>query len=203
MSESIRTKAGENYLTETEEKNLFNHLSRLKDRQAERDYVLLKTMRLLGLRRVEAVALNVSDVFRKEKLIIDSRIAAKGATGELDIPLELQKIFTHFFTLKRSWKESMSDDAPLFVSRNGNRLGLRTVNDLVKKWSEEAGVKITPHGFRHTKGRRIMDDERYLSPSQKGKALNFANRQLRHKSMTSTLVYTQPTKEEMALVAGI
>jgi integrase/recombinase XerC len=203
MSDSIRTKAGENYLTETEEKSLFNHLSRLKDRQAERDYVLLKTMRLLGLRRVEVVSLDVADVFRKEKLVIDSRIAAKGATGELDIPLELQKIYSHFFTLKRAWKEAMTDDAPLFVSRNGKRLGLRTVNDLVEKWSREVGIRITPHGFRHTKGRRIMDDERYMTPAQKCKALNFANRQLRHKSMTSTLVYTQPTKEEMALVAGI
>lgn len=203
MSENIRTKAGENYLTEEEEKRLFTHLSRLKDRQAERDFVLLKTLRLLGLRRVEAVRLNVGDVFRKEKLVIDGQIAAKGATGELDIPVELSKIFARFFFLKRQWGESMADDAPLFVSRNGDRLAVRSVNDLAAKWSRAAGVRITPHGFRHTKGRRIMDDTRYMTPGMEGKRLNLAQKQLRHKSINSTAIYTVPTKEEMAQVAGI
>ena len=203
MSENIRTKAGENYLTEYEEKILFNHLSRLKARQAERDFVLLKVMRLLGLRRVETVRLNVEDMFRKEKLVVHERIAAKGGIGELDIPVELSKLMTRFFFLKRQWREDMSPDAPLFVSRNGDRLAARTVNDLVAKWSREAGVRITPHGFRHTKGRRIMDDVRHLAPEQAAKKLNFANRQLRHKTMNATMIYTAPTKEEMALVAGI
>src|SRR6266542_228481 len=103
MHESIRTNAGTNYLTEKEEVQLFKHLRSLKDRQAERDYALLKTMRLLGLRRVETCRLNVGDVYRKARLMVDARLAAKGCTGELDIPVELQRIYADFFKLKRTW----------------------------------------------------------------------------------------------------
>lgn len=205
MHESIRTNAGTNYLTEKEEAQLFKHLRGLKDRQAERDFVLLKAMRLLGLRRVEACRLNVGDVYRKARLVVDGRIAAKGCTGELDIPVELQRILADFFKLKRGWGEDMADDAPLFVSRIGKRLALRSMNDLVSKWIHAAGIEqnITPHGFRHTKAQRIVNDERHLSPELQKRCLSLANKQLRHKSMTSTLIYTTPTREQMAQVAGI
>jgi len=202
--QTIRTKAGENYLTESEEKKLFNHLKRLKDKQAERDFVLLKTCRLLALRRREALALNVGDVFGATSLEIDEHIAAKGAVGSLSIPVELQDILQRFLKLKRKWGEDMTDDAPLFVSKKGNRLALRTFNDLVDKWCREAGgERITPHGLRHTKGRRIMDDVRHLNEEERDKKLLLANRQLRHKSMTATLIYTAPTKEEMEKVGAL
>lgn len=203
MFETTRTNAGHNYLTENEEKRLFSHIARLKDRQAERDLVILKTMRILGLRRVEVCRLNVGDVFRMVSIDINERIAAKGAVGKLDIPVELTKIYARFVFLKRQWGEDLTEDAPLFVSRNGTRLSVRAVNDLVEKWATAAGVTITPHGFRHTKGRRIMDDVRQMTPGMEGKRLNLAQKQLRHKSINSTAIYTAPTKEEMALVAGI
>lgn len=202
---TIQTKAGLHYLTESEEKQLFGYLGRLKDRQAVRDLVLLKTYRLMGLRRVEGIRLNVGDVYGKSRLDIDGRIAAKGATGELDIPVELQRLFEDFFRKKRTWSEPMTEDAPLFVARTGKRISQRSVNDLVSKWCREAGLteNVTPHWFRHTKAQRIVNDERHLSPEKQKKALQFANRQLRHKSMSATLIYTTPTREEMSVVAGI
>lgn len=205
MFETSRTRAGENYYTESEEKKLWAHLRRLKDHLGERDFALMKTMRLLGLRRVETIRLNVGDVWRKTRLMVTTRIAAKGCTGELDIPVELQGILEAFCKLKRQWGEDLSDDAPLFVSRNGGRLCVRAVNDLVAKRNTEAGItsRITPHGSRHTKAQRIMRDDRYLPPEMKANAMALAQKQLRHKSITSTAIYTAPTREEMAQVAGI
>lgn len=200
----IRTKAGENYLTESDEKTLFTHLKRLKDKQAERDFALLKVCRLLGLRRSEALALNVADVFGRTTLEIDDRIAAKGGKGSLSIPVELQDVLQRLLKLKRQWGEDLTDDAPLFVSKKGHRLALRSFNDLVDKWCRQAGIaRITPHGLRHTKGRRIMDDVRHLNEEERDKKLLLANRQLRHKSMTATLIYTAPTKEEMQKVGAL
>jgi len=196
---TIRTRAGENYLTEQEEKRLFRHLKGLKSRQAERDYVLLKLCRETGLRRAEALALNVGDVRNQQKIIIDDRIARKGATGEVYLSVDMQKILKRFLWLKRTWRESLDDDAPLFVSKRGNRLSIRSFNDLMDKWCREAGIpRYTPHALRHTKAHRII--ERADDPR---KALLFANRQLRHKSLNSTLIYTVPTKEEMQMVAGL
>lgn len=200
----VQTKAGTNYLTEQEEKTLFAHLKRLKDWQAERDFALLKLTRLLGLRRVEALRLNVGDVMGKTSLVIDERIAAKGGTGTLPIPVELQEILKRYLRLKRQRGESLADEAPLFVSRRGRRLSVRAFNDLVAKWCAEAGIApITPHGLRHTKAQRIIHDTRYLTDEERARALQFANRQLRHRSMNATLIYTAPTKEEMARVGAI
>jgi integrase/recombinase XerC len=200
----VKTRAGTNYLTEVEEKILFNFLKNRKDKQAERDFVLLKLCRVTGLRRGEALALDVCDVMGKAQIEINERIAEKGATGEVYLPVETQEILRRFLRLKREWKESLDDDAPLFVSKKGGRLSLRAFNDIMDKWCRVAGIpRYTPHALRHTKAHRIMDDVKHLSDDEKKKALLFTNKQLRHKSINSTMIYTAPTKEEMLKVGGI
>jgi integrase len=200
----VHSKAAFNYLTETEEKKLFSLLKNRKERQAERDYVLLKLCRLTGIRRGEALALNVGDVAGKDRLVVDERIAEKGATGEVSLCTELKEILIRFLKLKRGWREPLEDDAPLFISRRDQRLSLRSFNDLMDKWCRLAGIaRYTPHALRHTKAQRIMHDSRHLTDDEKRKALLFANRQLRHRSLASTMIYTHPTKEEMQRVGAI
>jgi integrase len=200
-----KTRAGENYLTEPEEKQLFSYLKQLKITQAERDYVLLKLTRLLGLRRVEVTRLNVGDVYGKTSLVVDDRIAAKGATGTLAIPVELHTLLVWFMRWKRDQGQSLAADAPLFVSRNGSRLSIRAVNNIMSKWLLAAGIEhhVTFHGLRHSKAQRIMHDDRYLTPTQQKNALLLANKQLRHKSLNSTMIYAAPNREDMATVAGL
>jgi len=198
------SKAGVNYLTEKEEKILFSFLKNRKDKQAERDYVLLKICRATGLRRGEALALNVGDVINKDKIIVNERIAEKGAIGEVYLPVDIQELVRHFLRLKRNWRERLDDEAPLFVSKKGQRLSLRTFKDIMDKWCRLSGIpRITPHALRHTKAQRIMSDVRHLSDDERQKALIFTNKQLRHKSLNSTMVYTMPTKEEMMRVGEI
>jgi integrase len=198
------SRAGTNYLLENEEKRLFNYLKNRKDRQAERDYVLLRLCRSTGLRRGEALSLNVGDVINKDRIIVNERIAEKGALGEVYLPLDIQEILKRFLLLKRRWKERIEDDAPLFISRKGQRLSLRSFKDIMDKWCVLAGIpRYTPHALRHTKAQRIMADVRHLSDDERQKALIFTNKQLRHKSLNSTMVYTSPTKEEMQRVGAI
>lgn len=204
MIQNIRTNAGTNYLTEIEERKLFNLLKNRKDKQAERDYALLKLCRMTGLRRGEALALNVGDVYGKDHITIDERIAEKGATGEVYLPVDMQEILKRFMKLKKTWGESLDDAAPLFVSKKGGRLSLRSFNDIMDKWCVAADIpRYTPHALRHTKAHRIMDDVKHLSDDEKQKALLFTNKQLRHKSINATMIYTMPTKEEMEKVAAI
>jgi len=198
-----RSTAGSNYLTQKEEKTLFRYLRDLKSRQGERDFALLKLCRLTGLRRGEALALNVSDVMGRKTLVVDSRIAEKGATGEVDLPVELQDLLKWFLRRKRTWRESLEDDSPLFVSKKGGRLSLRSFNDLLDKWCALAGIpRYTPHAFRHTKARRIIDSGD-LTDEERHKALLYVKKQLRHRSLNSTAMYTLPTKEEMERVGAI
>jgi len=211
----INTRAGENYLTEAEERKLWATIKGRKGKQADRDFALLKMCRLTALRRGEAIALNVGDISPngisvRAQLVVDERIAKKGATGEVYMPQELQQILTTFLRQKRSWGESLAHDAPLFVSRKGERIGARTFNDLMAKWCLASGLidrhgepLYTPHAMRHTKAQRIMADIYSLLPEEQQKKLQFAARQLRHKSFSSTMIYTAPTKEQMARVSGI
>jgi len=209
-----QSRAGINYLLEDEEKRLFSFLRNRKDKQAERDYLLLRLCRTTGLRRGEALALNVGDIFPRqtrgipgdvtEKIIVNERIAEKGSVGELYLPVDIQKILRRFLKLKRLWNESFDDNAPLFVSRKGLRLSIRSFKDVMDKWCRLAGIpRYTPHALRHTKAQRIMADVRHLSDDERQKALIFTNKQLRHKSLNSTMVYTAPTKEEMQRVGAI
>ena len=200
----LKTRAGSNYLTEKEEKQLFGFMGCRCGYQVERDYVLLKLMRATGLRRSEVTALNMGDVWGKDKIVVDERIAAKGAVGEVYLPKEIRGLLRTYLRGMKRLGHDVADDAPLFVSRKGNRLSLRSINDLVAKWCKEAGIgPITPHGFRHTKARRILDDRRFLSEEQQRKAFLLANRQLRHKSLNSTAIYTAPTKEDMSAAGAI
>ena len=198
------SRAGSNYLTVSEEKTLFSYIRNIKGKQAERDYTLLKLCRATGLRRGEALALNVDDVMGRDRIMVNERIAEKGATGEVYLPVELQDLLKRFLRQKRNWRESLEDDSPLFVSRKGGRLSLRSFNDLMDKWCDLAGVpRYTPHSLRHTKAQRIMHDERYLTDDEKRRALLLTNKQLRHRSLNSTKVYAGATKEEMQKVASI
>lgn len=211
-----QSRAGINYLLEAEEKKLFSFLKNRKDKQAERDYALLRLCRATGLRRGEALALNVGDVINNplhppllrgnivEKILVTERIAEKGAVGEVYLPMDIQGVLRIFLRLKKVWKESIEEDAPLFVSRKGLRLSLRSFKDIMDKWCALAGIpRYTPHALRHTKAQRIMADVRHLSDDERQKALIFTNKQLRHKSLNSTMVYTQPSKEEMQRVGAI
>lgn len=201
---TIQTRAGENYLTEDEEKRLFKLLRNRKDWQAERDYTLLRLARATGLRRVELCRLRVGDVLKKTILEVTGRIAAKGAVGDVHLPKDIQALIRWFLKLKRAWGESLDDDAPLFISRKGGRMDESTVHRLLDKWCREAGIPhYSPHALRHTKARRIIDDTKILSDEDRTRALQFANKQLRHKSWNATLIYTAPTKEQMMQVAEI
>lgn len=198
------TKAGQNYLTETEEKIFFKTISSRKGWKAERDYALLYLTRMLGLRRAESLSLNVGDVAGKDKLVVDTRIAKKGATGELAIPVSVQTMLKRYIWLKRAQGEDVDSEAPLFVSKKGNRLSIRAFNDLMDYWCEEAKIpRYTPHALRHTKGQRIMSDTKVINPEDRNRAILFVQKQLRHRSLNSTAIYTAPTKEVMALIAEV
>jgi|SRR3990172_2883235 len=208
MKSKPLTNAGENYLTEEEEKKLFKLLRNRKDWQAERDYTFLRLARATALRRVELCRLNVGDVRGKTTLAVDERIAAKGGIGEVHLPRDkqqdIQALIRWFLRLKKQWGEALDDDAPLFISRKGNRMDESTVNRLLSKWCLEAGIPhYSPHAMRHTKARRILDDSTYLNPEEQEQKLRFVNQQLRHKSWGATMIYTRPTKEQMRNVGAI
>ncbi len=204
MQRKTNTNAGSNYLTEAEEKKLLATIKGRKGKKAERDIMLIKLCRATGLRRGEALDLNVGDVLNTSKLIVDERIARKGGIGQVYMPRELQELITAFIRKKRKWGEDVSGDAPLFVSKKGGRLSPRAFNDLMATWCTAAGIEhYTPHALRHTKAQRIMAGLQDMPREQRDKKLLFVKSQLRHQSIESSAIYAGATKEEMIEVGNI
>jgi integrase/recombinase XerC len=148
--------------------------------------------------------LNIGDVRELTKIDVNERIAAKGGVGEVYLSIEIQDLIREYIRKKRYWGEGTADEDPLFVSKKGNRIGLRTINTMMSKWCKEAGIpNYTPHALRHTKAHRIMDDVRHLGREDQVQRLLLAGKQLRHKSLNATMIYTQPTKEQLEIATNI
>ena len=84
-------------------------------------------------------------------------------------------------------------DAPLVVGRRGTRLAVRSYQARMQHWVKAAGLEInaSPHWLRHTFGQRLIESSTANEP------LLVAQQALGHRSITSTQIYTKPTREQV------
>jgi len=186
------------YLTDKEEKALLRTVKEIKGKKAERDRVIIELLLGTGLRAAELVGLNVGDLRGKEKLHVRPEIAKRGKARFIPVSADLQRTLKGLFRDKLSWKESIRDDAPLFVSRNGGRLSKRSLQDLVEGWLVRAGLTTTKggevvalysaHSLRHSCFKRMQE---------RGVALTTIQKIAGHASLASTGIYTEATWDEM------
>jgi integrase/recombinase XerC len=150
---------------------------------APRDKVILELLYGIGLRVSELTGLNISDVdFTGGRV----RIRGKGKKERI-MPLA-----DFYMNMIRDYMGSMYDildiDAvpdvdALFVGRRGNRLSIRTVQMLVKKYLQIAGLPdtYTPHSFRHSFATHLLNA---------GADLRTIQDLLGHESLSTTQKYT-------------
>lgn len=141
------------HLTPEEKVCFLKLLDQRKD--AERASLMYHLMLGTGLRLSEATGLNVSDVEGKEYL----EVIGKGDKHRrIYLTLDLRKRVAHFLRWKKTQKEPMTPDAPLFLSRNDRRISNRQVQRDLSKWLTEAGISAhyTPHTLRHTVGTELV-----------------------------------------------
>jgi site-specific recombinase XerD len=183
------------YLTEKEEKSLLKTVREIKGVKAERDAVIIELLLSTGLRAAELVGLNVGDLRGKEKLHVRAEIAKRSKEAFIPVPVDTQRLIKRFIASKMQNKESIRDDAPLFVSRNGERLAKRSLQLLVEQWIIRAGLTASTgealysvHSLRHTCFKRMQE---------RGVQLTTIQKIARHASLASTGIYTEATWEEM------
>ena len=186
------------YLTEREEKTLLRIVRGTKGKKAERDYVIISLALGLALRADELANLTVGDVRNRETLFVRPEIAKLASSGSIPICKDLQGIIKSFIRLKLTWKESINDAAPLFVSRNRGRLSKRSLQEAVEGWMLSAGLitsrdgkpvaLYSVHSLRHSCLMRMRE---------RGVRLETVQKFARHKSLSSTGIYTEATHEEL------
>jgi site-specific recombinase XerD len=162
-----------------------------------RDHVLFSLALATAMREHELVALDVGDVLaddgkarRRVQLRVFKRSCEDARGQEVVLSSSVQAKLEKFCRWKRQQKESLAAGAPLFVSRKGNRLSRRQVRHAFQVWQKRAGFerRYSFHSVRHSAITNLYEATRDI---------RLAQRFARHKSITSTQIYTHPTDEAL------
>lgn len=175
-------------LTSKQLKGLFDNIDR-DTCIGIRDYALYALMYLTGLRVGEVNALNIYSIDLKKKSL---HVIGKGKKiRTLHINDELFKVISEYLAVRHFFYDSKKTDA-LFISKKGNRLAIRTMEDNFKKLVRKTGLKvrfnITCHTLRHTFASHLNDKEVDMLVIQS---------LMGHLSSRSTEPYIHPAQEKI------
>ncbi|MGM0420072.1 MAG: site-specific tyrosine recombinase/integron integrase [Bacillota bacterium] len=155
-----------------------------------RDLAIIKLFLYAGLRISELVNLDLSDLDFDEEAV---KFYGKG-NKERYVPLHNDVIETilEYLPVRDSIeiKEKKDEDA-LFLSNQGKRISVRTIQLFVKKYAKMAGIrkasKITPHKLRHTFATSLYHQTKDLKVLQD---------LLGHASISTTQIYTHTDAQQ-------
>ncbi len=160
-----------------------------------RDHLIFSLALGTGLRLAEVVGVNVGDVYLNDtpRSRIRLRVTKGGRKGDVFLPDALLPKLKQFWSYKRRGGESLDFDAPLFCNQTGQRISKRRVQVAFRSWQIKAGFdRLYPfHALRHTAVTNVYRSSRDLFLAQR-----FA----RHVSPLTTVVYTHPSDEELAVM---
>lgn len=154
-----------------------------------RDYAVYALMYQLGLRVGEVHSLNLGDIdFENSQL----NVTGKGNKPRtLHINNELIEILSHYISVRDRFYNSSLTPA-LFVSKKGNRLAIRTMEDNFKKIVFYSSVRVpfnvTCHTLRHSMASHLND---------KNVDILVIQSILGHSSTRSTEPYIHPSLESI------
>jgi len=148
-------------LTPAEIETIRRDLASSTDRYAQRDRTLFEIGINCGLRISEALALTVGQVWQHERIV--DRLELTRTKGDKPRAVPLNKpakdAISALLGVKRERGERMDDDAPLFVSRHGQRLVRRQAQNRLGRvyWSAGLAGKVTTHSLRKAFATRLHD----------------------------------------------
>ena len=164
-----------------------------------RDYAVYALMYDLGLRVGEVHSLNIENIdFKKDKITVTGK---GNKTRVLFLTNQMREILIEWLGVRNNFLNSDKTTA-LFISKKGNRLAIRTIEDNLKKILKKAELdthfNVTPHTFRHSFASHLNDHEVKTLVIQS---------LLGHSSPRSTEIYIHPAekrcREAMERLPGI
>jgi len=179
------------YLLEPEERKLLQELRDSKS--ATRDRTIIELVLNTGLRVQETRFLNVEDVWNgyeiRRHLVVRPETAKRCKAREVPLNHKIRSTLLDFIKWKRRKGETVLPDAPLFMSRKGNRVGQRTLQDMIENWLKRAGIEgYSFHSLRHTYSMKLRRRDIKLETIQK---------LLGHSTLQATGIYLEPSREEL------
>ncbi len=187
-----------NALTHNQLKKLFDSIDR-SNCIGLRDYAIYAMMYLTGLRVGEVHALNLDSIDLKKKTLY---IIGKGnKVRDLHLIDEMFNVISEYLAIRQHFYNSSRTEA-LFISKKGNRLAIRTMEDNFKKLVNACDLKVrfnvTCHTLRHTFASHLNDKDVDMLVIQS---------LMGHASSRSTEPYIHPSyrriKEAMEKLPGV
>ncbi len=164
----------------------------LSSPQGERNRAMLETLYSCGLRVTELITLKISDLFFDEEFI---RVLGKGNKQRF-VPINNRNknYITNYINQIRVHipvKKEFEDN--VFLNRNGRQLTRNMVFMIIKKLTEQTGIKksISPHTFRHSFATHLLEN---------GADLRAIQQMLGHESITTTEIYMHVNKSHLRKV---
>ena len=179
---------GPQALTMKQVKRLFSHMD-TGSYLGIRDYCVYGFMYGLGLRVGEVHSMKLQDVDLKEKKVT---VTGKGNRKRtLQLTDEMTGIIIDWLAVRDKFLNSDKSDS-LFISKKGNPLAVRTMEDNFKKIIEASNINvnfnITPHTLRHSFASHLNDEEVDILVIQK---------LLGHSTPRSTEIYIHPSEKRI------
>ena len=156
---------------------------------ARRDLALLEILYSTGLRVSEVCHLNLTGMLLKNEMV---RVSGKGNKERL-VPIgkSAMERLNDYLRFERSGLAcKLETKGIVFLSRNGRPLTRMTVYNILKKWSQTAGItkKVSPHTLRHSFATHLLEG---------GADLRAVQEMLGHADISTTQIYTHLDKEHL------
>jgi site-specific recombinase XerD len=153
------------------------------ENESKRDYAIVTIMAYAGLRISEVLNLKIQDID-----LVGAEITVKQGKGNKQRVVYAND--TIIYAVKEHLKELNIHSEYAFVSNRNKPLDRTVVNRLFNKHSE----KITPHVLRHFWCSNALE---------KGYSVHEVANQAGHSNIHTTLLYMNPTREEMKRKANL
>ena len=160
------------------------------NRYKERDYALLLLLLDTGIRVSELNQINVGDVDFEDCSVIILRKG--GNTQTVYFSNETKEAIEDYLSVRKEKDFAITNSDPLFVTLKGDRLSIRAIEELVKKYTSSSlpgiGNKLSPHKMRASFAMAFYEEEKDILALQ---------RKLGHKNLTATNIYAKATDKKM------
>ncbi|WP_179998484.1 tyrosine recombinase XerC [Acinetobacter sp. YH12239] len=156
-----------------------------------RDKAILELLYSSGLRLAEVQGLNIRDIDFTRQLL---RITGKGnKTRVVPFGLKAKTSLIEWLKVHRIWCGEIELDSPVFITKKGNRLTNRQIENRVKLQAQRAGVNVDlhPHLLRHCFASHLLSNSGDLRAVQE---------MLGHSNLSTTQIYTQLDFDRLAQV---
>lgn len=185
-------------LTPNEVEAIRAQLAGSRDRYAPRDAGLFEVGVNCGLRISEALALNIGQVLQHGRVVDRLELTRTKGGKHRAVPLngKAKAALATLITWKQAHGERMESDAPVFVSRHGQRLVRRQAHNRLKTVFTATGLagKVATHSMRRTFGTLLHDRGAHIREIQE---------LMGHSSVSMTQRYIEVTDAKLTRAVAL